>query len=259
MSPSPAEIQLALAERILGGDAPELEAWIDVPRGVDVYERLAAHTNGYPARICESLRESYPALSHILGDATFAALAERYLPFVPADQTNLNFIGSALPDFAASDPLARDLPFLPDLARFEWALHACFHARLAEPFCATACADWSPQDWSRARIDFQPGTALLRSDWPLRALRACRHVGREEVDVDLEEGPESVLVHRAGLDVVTRAVDGVEAEALERLLAGERLGRVTSDLAERGADAGAVSALFAGWVGAGLIADCRVG
>jgi hypothetical protein len=258
VSPSPAEIQLALAERILGGDAPELEAWIDVPPGVDAGERLSAHTDGYPARICESLCETYPALFHILGDATFAALAERYLPFVPADQTNLNFIGSALPDFAAGDSLARDLPFLSDLARFEWSVHACFHARLAEPFDATACADWSPQDWSRARIDFQPGTALLRSAWPLRALRECRQIAREEVDVDLEGRPEDVLVHRAGLDVVTRAIDGVEAEALERLLAGEPLGRVTADLAERGADAGAVSALFAGWVGSGLVADCRL-
>jgi hypothetical protein len=167
-------------------------------------------------------------------------------------------VGSALPDFAAGDPLARDLPFLPDLARLEWAVHACFHARLADPFDATACSRWSPQDWLRARVDFQPGTALLRSAWPLRALRECRRVAREEVDVDLVDRPESVLVHRAGLDVVTRAVDGAEAEALERLLAGERLGRVTDDLAERGADAGAVSALFAGWARSGLVADCRV-
>jgi len=256
VSPSPAEIQLGLAERILGGEAPELEAWIEVPPGVDVAVRLAAHTNGYPARIHESLRESYPALAHIMGDTTFAALVERYLAHVPADETNLNFVGSALPDFAADDPLARDLPFLSDLARLEWAVQACFHARLVDRFDLSACADWSPETWLDARIDFQPGTALVRSAWPVRALRECRHVAREEVDVELVDRPESVLVHRADLDVVTRVVDGVEAEALERLLAGESLGRVTGALAERGVDGGAVSAHFSGWAQAGLVAAC---
>jgi hypothetical protein len=259
VSPSPAEIQLALARRILGDDAPDLEAWIALPPGADAAERLAAHTHGYPARIRESLRETYPALAHILGDGDFAKLAERYLPHVPAGESNLNFIGSALPAFVAADPLARDLPFLPDLARLEWAVGECFHARLAGPFDAAACAAWTPADWSHARIDFQPGVALVRSRWPLRALRDCRNVAREEVDVELVDRPENVLVHREDLDVVTRAVDDGEAAALALLLAGAPLGRVAADLAGRGAQADAVSAYFAGWAGAGLIAGCRIG
>jgi hypothetical protein len=256
--PSLAEIQLALARRILGGDAPELDAWIAVPRGVDAAERLSAYTNGYPARIEESLREMYPALLHILGDRTFAELAERYLPHVPADEPNLNFVGSALPGFMAQDLLTRDLPFLPDLARLEWAVNDCFHAHLADPFDATACADWTPEGWSRVCIDFQPGVALVRSPWPVHALRECRHVAREDVDVDLVDRPENVLVHRADLEVVTRAVEDAEAEALDRLLAGEPLGRVAVSLAERGADADAVSSYFATWARSGLVADCRV-
>jgi hypothetical protein len=258
VSPSLAEIQLALAERILGGDAPDLDAWIAVPPGVDAAERLSAYTNGYPARIRESLREAYPALLHILGDRSFAELAERYLPHVPAGEPNLNFVGSALPGFVAHDSLARDLPFLPDLARLEWAVNDCFHARLADPFDALACEDWKPEAWSSACIDFQPGTALVRSPWPVRALRECRNVAREEIDVDLVDRPENVLVHRADLDVVTRVVDDTEAEALDLLLAGEPLGRVVADLAARGANADAVSSHFAAWARSGLIAHCRV-
>jgi len=257
VSPSPAEIQLALARRILGGDAPELDAWIALPRGVAAAERLSAHTNGYPARIQESLRETYPALAHILGETAFAKLAERYLPHVPAGESNLNFIGSALPGFVARDPLARDLPFLPDLVRLEWAVSDCFHARLSGPFDAAACTAWTPADWSRACIDFQPGVALVRSRWPLRALRDCRNTAREEVDVDLVDRPENLLIHRADLEVVTRAVDDAEAAALALLLAGEPLGRVAGDLAGRGAQADAVSAYFASWTGSGLIAGCR--
>jgi hypothetical protein len=257
--PTSAEIQRALAERILGGEAPELEAWIDVPRGVDAAKRLAAHINGYPARIEESLGETYPALRHVLGDGDFAELADRYRPHLPPGESNLGFVGSELPAFLTRERLVRDLPFLVDLARLEWAVWGCFHARLVASFEASTCAAWTPDEWSRACVHFQPGVAVVRSRWPVRSLRECRNVAREDVDLDLMNRPENVVVYREGLTVVTRAVADLEAEMLDRLAAGESLGRLAARIADRGASPAAVSTCFTTWADSGLIARCDLG
>jgi hypothetical protein len=257
VSPSLSELQRGVTARILGRDEPGVHRWIDVPAGVDTALRLAVYTGGYRARVMESLREAYPAAVNILGDGSFAALVERYAEQIPAELRNLNSVGAALPAFLSSDRLGRDLPFLPDLARLEWAVLECFHSEVADPFDASRCADWSDDDWAGARIGLQPGMALLRSAWPLRELRESRHLDRSAIDIDLANRPDRVLVYRAGFEVVAESVDEHEAAAIERLRAGQPLGEVTAALDAAGAEADAVSGFFGRWASLGLAVSCR--
>lgn len=257
MSPSLAELQRAVASHILSGEGPKLGDWICVPAGADVAARLAVYTRGYPARVTGSLREAFPAVANILGEDSFAALTARYLAHLPAELRNLNDVGAALPAYLRSDELRDDLPFLPDLAELEWAVVRCFHAKLETPFDASASSGWSMEDWARARIEFQPGLALVRSPWPLHQLRETRHRERSQIDVDLVGRPDQVLVFRRGFEVVVESIGDVEAEAIERLRAGAPLGNTTARLAGAGARAGALFELFGRWVSLGLIVACR--
>jgi hypothetical protein len=257
MQPSLAEQQRAMAARILGHEEGALEAWLVVPEGVDIATRLAVYTQGYPARIAESLREAFPATAHILGDGSFASLTERYLAQVPAAQRNLNYVGSALPELLKSDPLADELPFLPDLARLEWAVTQCFHGDPADPLDTSQCATWSMDDWASARIGFQPHMDLVCSAWPLSDLREARHTDRPDIDVDLVDRSDHVLVYRDGFEVVEESVDETEATAIQQLRAGGDLGEVTASLAAAGVRAETVNTLFGRWVSVGLVASCE--
>jgi hypothetical protein len=255
--PSLSELQHAVAERILGSPSPAVEDWIRLPPGVDCATRLAIYTDGYPARLAESLAESYPAVANILGAGSFAALASRYGEHPRSEVRNLNYVGVDLPSFLQSDSASEELPFLPDLARLEWAVLECFHARSEEPFDAAACRgrgrDWAMDDWALARVEFQPGVAVLRSPWPIRELRDTRDQEREDIDVDLVERPDCVLVYRQGFDVISEALEAPDACALERLKQGAPLGVVTAELAQAGAQGERVAQLFARWSSLGLV------
>jgi hypothetical protein len=133
----------------------------------------------------------------------------------------------------------------------------CFHAKLANAFDASVCSGWRVEDWERARIEFQPGLALVRSPWPLRELRETRHSERSQIDVDLVDRPDRVLVRRRGFEVVVESIGEVEAGAIERLHAGGPLGDTAARLAGAGVEAGAVFELFGRWISLGLIAACR--
>ena len=132
MRPSLAELQRALAARIVAGEGPDLDDWICVPSEADLATRVAVYVQGYPARIREALHETFPAVAHIVGDESFAALADRFARGVPADLRNLNLVGAALPAYLESDRASDDLPFLPALAELEWAVDRCFHSAHSE-------------------------------------------------------------------------------------------------------------------------------
>ena len=126
-------------------------------------------------------------------------------------------------------------------------------AAAGDPFDPIDCVDWSFDDWPRARIEFQPGLALLRSRWPLCALHATRHQERSEIDVDLEQGGECVLVFRRGFEVAVEAVPSREADAIEAFRAGATLAKVSDRLARDATRNADVVELFQRWVSAALI------
>jgi len=256
-SPTFAELQQSLATLVLDGCDVGLAHRVAVPPGVDVSTRLGVYSGGYPARLREALLEAFPAVAKILGDGSLASMVARYRPQVPTGWCNLNYVGRALPNFLLSDRLAEELPFLPDLARLEWCVVECFHARVGEPFDLATTASWELEDWATVRIAFQPGVALVSSPWPVHELRAARERERSEIDVDLVGRPQSVWVYRQGFEVVTELLGEVEASIAQGLLEGRTLGDVMHQLEAEGADAGSVLDLFARFATLGLVAACH--
>jgi hypothetical protein len=252
------ELQRVLTQHIVAGDGPPLDAWIRVPDGADPAARVAVYTEGYPARVTEALRETFPALANILGDGSLAGLSERYRAVLRDEPINLNDVGADLPHFLRTDPLTDRLPFLSELAELEWRVTRCFHAAVTSRFDPRDCADWSLDDWQGARIRFQPGLSLLRSDWPLRALYATRDQDRSEIDVDLEQGGECLLIFRRGFEVVVEALEPGEAAAIEAFLANSTLAEVSDQLARDAARNDEVVELFQRWVAASLVASVQL-
>ncbi len=257
MRPSLAELQRSLAARIVDGEGADLDAWICVPSEADPAARVAVYVQGYPARIREALRETFPAVAHILGEGSFAALATRYVKCLPADLRNLNLVGAALAAHLESDRASDDLPFLPALAELEWAVERCFHADLLVAFEPSVCSGWSLDDWGRAKVGFQPGLAIVCAPWPLRELRETCQSERSEIDVNLVDRHDRVLVYRRGFEVVVESVGAAEAQAIESLQNRELLGEVTAKLAGSGAEPGSVVGFFGRWVSLGLVVSCE--
>jgi hypothetical protein len=262
--PALRELQQWLAASILAPQHPEkvatgargLGSWITAPAGVVLSDRLAVYVNGYPARIQEALNEVFPALAHVVGPNTFAALIARYVAAVPLYSYNLNDAGENLADFLRTDELGDKLPFTPDLALLEWYVARAFHASERPPVDLSAFASWRLEDWDRAVLHFQPSVAVVRSAWPIREIWEARETPREEIDIDLQDRPDVVFVRRNGLEVQCTSINPIEADVLQELLDGKSLGDVSNNLIEQGQDAADVSRWFAGWMQAALIVCC---
>ncbi|MFN8643395.1 MAG: hypothetical protein U0802_17680 [Candidatus Binatia bacterium] len=177
----------------------------------------------------------------------------RYLRAAALRSYNLNDAGTELPAFLRTDPLGRELPFLPDLAGLERALTRAFHAADAAPLTAAHLAALAPESFLAGRVRFQPSVAVCASPWPIHALWLARETPHGEIDVDLTAG-EQVIVWRADLHVDCQPIAREPAAALQALLAGATV----VEVAERHDDLTAVVAWLADCIGRGLVVACAV-
>jgi hypothetical protein len=260
VAPTLRQLQQWMASLILHPqrlEAETPEAVVALPTRGTVNERLRVYSRGYPARVQEALRETFPALAHVIGSRALSSLTERYVRATRLRSYSLNDVGAALPGFIGHDPLATEFPFLPDLAQLEWRVAQAFHAWEQPPMDPQRLAKWGLREWSQATLRFQASVGLVSSAWPIRDLWRSRHTPVEEIDVDLCDRPDRVLVRRTGFDVSCESVPADEASVLTALLAGQRLGEITELLALQGSDPGLVSTWFARWMAAGMIVSCE--
>lgn len=173
-----------------------------IANGLSGARRLQVYRNSITAGLTEALRSIYPVIDRLVGNDFFDHAAKHYLAAHPSTTGNLHDLGSEFPGFLATFPGARDLIYLPDTARLEWAYHEVFHAPDHPPLDLASLASVNPADYARLHWRLHPACRLLESDFPI--LRIWQ-VNRDDTEcmetVDLTAGGIRLLVMRRGLEV----------------------------------------------------------
>lgn len=206
-----------------GQAAPPLAALVAAPwqRG------LAAYRTNAGALAERALLSAYPVVAALIGEESFAPMARQFWFGHPPERGDLACWGEALPGFLAGEPQLADVPYLADVARVEWALHCSAGAPDAVPFEPASFALLGQIEADQLTLRLPPGTALLRSGWPVVSL-VNAHVQQEPAfdavaaRVQARTG-ETALVWRQGLRPRLAACTDAEAALLEALLAGQSL------------------------------------
>lgn len=207
----PQEAEQALAEQVCS-------PWA---RGLKAYQ-----ANGHALAV-RALGASYPVLVQLLGVDSFASLARAYWHAQPPLLGDVADWGATLAGFLADSAQLRDEPYLPDVARVEWALHRCARASDAQADASTFPL-LMERDPDAVALVLAPGCAGVSSIWPvvsvitahLESVPELQEAGRR-----LAAGvAENALVWRQGLRPRVRPTWPGEAELVQALLAGQALG-----------------------------------
>lgn len=164
----------------------------------------------------------------LVGEAFFAEVADRFARAHPSTSGDLHRYGGALAAFLESYGPARDLAYLPDVARLEWAVAKAFHAADARAFDFAALAAIPEGERGAIGLALQPAATLLQSDYPITAIWEANQPDRDGTP-ERNEGAERALVHREGFVVQVRALAGDEWALLEALARGITLGELADD------------------------------
>lgn len=95
---------------------------------LDKQDCVDIYTRGYTARLTEALGETFEATWWVLGDDDFLALCADFISITPSFYFDLSEYGSDFPAFLKQQSQIQEIPFLYDLASFEWAFKNIFHS-----------------------------------------------------------------------------------------------------------------------------------
>lgn len=164
---------------------------------------LQIYRNNIFNKLTDALGACYPVVQKLVGEGFFGFLADAYIRRWPPRSGDVHDVGSALPEFLAAFEPARSLPYLPHVARLEWAWHESYHAADAAPLIPETLGAVSPEVYANIVFQLHPSARLLESAFPcLRIWQVNQPDFDGEPAVNLDAGAEQLLVIRHGLEVM---------------------------------------------------------
>jgi hypothetical protein len=253
-----AELRRALLEGTDGEPARALGAEI-LADGLDVEARLGIYRHHVLTTLTAVLRETFAVVARLVGDGFFAFAADAYVRREPPHGPCLAEYGAGFAGFLAAFPPCRDLVYLPDVARLEWAMHAAFHAEEASGLEIGRLRAIPAEAAAALVFRLDPSLALLASPWPVdRIWRANQPGADPDAIVDLGAGSVHLEIRRIGDDVVLATLPPAAHAFRATLLAAGTLGAAAEAALALDAAfdvAGALHGLFADGLVIGLEAS----
>lgn len=206
------------ASLLAGGDAAASRiraGKLSARRRLDIYRH-----NVY-SNLRGTLKDIYPVVLAIVGDAFFHQAADLFVQTTPSRSGDLNQFGGEWPAFLGVYPHARELPYLPDVARLEWAWHEAFHAGEAPALDLVRLAAVAPEKHSSLRFNLHPSVRLIKSTFPILRIWEVNQPGYEgEIEVNWDVPAETLLMRRDagdGASVVIERTGAAEYAFLNAL------------------------------------------
>ncbi len=170
--------------------------------GLSPERRLRIYRNNVFHGLTEALAAVYPVIQRLVGEDFFRMLAQRFIPTHSSRSGNLHDFGQELARFLHVFYPAQSLPYLPDVARLEWAYHRAFHAADACAIDITSFEDAATAHADSLRFTLNPAAAIIESDYPILTIWETNQDGFEgDSRVVLDGTGDRVLVNRAAYDI----------------------------------------------------------
>jgi len=219
--------------------------------------RFGVYRNNVNVGLVEALMATYPVVLRLVGEEFFRGMARVYVGgTLPKTPVLIQYGG----DFAAFidgfEP-ARSLPYLPDVARLEWAWNVAYNAADRDPLAPEALAGIDPDRIASLTFDLHPSLQIVSSRWPVLEIWQTNTNDAAVQPVDLARGGGDVLVLRPAYEVELRKLPPGGAAFLSALADGLSLGAAFEQAAAGTADFD-LTVNLQGVIGAGGIVGFRL-
>jgi uncharacterized protein (UPF0276 family) len=171
----PAAHQAAFGNALL--DAADAGPAVSLIKGEAVAQRLGIYRGNLSANWEKGLSAAFPVVQQLVGEAFFSALARAYGKACPSPDPDLNLFGARFAQFLGGFEHVAQFPYLPDMARLEWALHLSYYAPDVQALDLADLAGLPPAAVESMRLQLRPASSLLRSDWAVAQLWLAHQPG----------------------------------------------------------------------------------
>lgn len=221
-----AELQQRFADAL---DAPEgATPGFGVAGKAPASERMDIYRRAIFANYRKALAASYPTVRRLAGELAFADAVDAFVAAQPSTSGDLNDYGDTFAAFLGAYPPAAEVPYLPDVARLEWAIDEANRAAdvTGSPDAVLAALTTVPADrLGSLTLRLAPSCRLIDSAFPLFRIWQVNQAGYGGDDrVDVDGAGDTLLVRRDASGIGIERLGAGEFAWLAALADGATLG-----------------------------------
>ena len=215
-----------------------LRARLSVPDGVrrEVQptreRRFRVYRNNVKASLVAALAARFPVVGRLVGEEFFTAMALVFVERHPPRSPVLAEYGAAFAGFLEGFDPAADQPYLPDIARLEWARQVAYHSADAGAVDISRLVELPPEVLGSVRLGLHPATAVVPSRWPIVSIWTTNTHDETPRAPAADWAGETALVTRLHLDVLVHRLPPGADLLVAELARGIALG-AAADAASR--------------------------
>ena len=191
--------------------------------------RFAVYRNNVKASLIAALVAKFPVVHRLVGEEFFEATALVFIERLPPRSPVLAEYGGDFAVFLETFEPAADLPYLPDVARLEWARQRAFHAADATPVAIDRLAALAAADIGSARLVLHPAAAVVVSPWPIVSIWTTNTFDAEVRRIGPDRPGETALVTRPDHEVLVSLLPPGADLLLAALEEGTMLGEAMTN------------------------------
>ena len=210
--------QSAFVRALLDPELPPPNG-VEASHGFAPERRFAIYRNNVCVGLVDALAERFPICLQLVGDEFFRAMAQCYvrerLPRTPM----LFEYGDEFATFVSDFAPARELAYLADVARLEYAVGQAYHAADAAPLSLDFLRALSHERLDSATAVLHPSTHVVASAYPIVSIWR-RHMSDDKMTpVELDQGEEALVV-RPELAIKVAALPAGGSAFIDALTSG---------------------------------------
>lgn len=187
-----AELQQKFLDDICKGSKESLN--LIEADGMEASARLQVYRNNMLFILTDLLSAIYPVLKKLVGDDFFNATARAFIAKNTPHSGNMHLYGAHMAVFLADFPPAQQLPYLPDVARLEWAWHKAFYALDVKPLDTSVLVSVI-EGGEEPSFNLHPSCTLLASPYPVQDIWQVNKYD-EDKTINLNAGGVHILIYR---------------------------------------------------------------
>ncbi|MES2316056.1 MAG: DUF692 family multinuclear iron-containing protein [Pseudomonadota bacterium] len=186
-------------------------------------DRFSLYRGNLSATWDKVLSNAFPVIRQLLGEEFFSALSRAFGRTHPSTSPDLNEFGAAFSHFLAGFEHVAEYPWLPDMARLEWALHRSYYGPDRAALAADALAALSPEQFELARFTLHPAASLFQSSWAVVPQWLAHQAGEPALPAVMDS-PSFAVIARPRWKTELASLSGAQFAALAALANGASMG-----------------------------------
>lgn len=200
-------------------------------------ERLNVYRANIFSNHLLALTDTYPVCKKLVGENYFRQLADSYLWAYPPKVQDLNEYGGYFAEhleyLVTSRADAANLPFLPDMARLEWAVYQSRRAKIDPAFDFCGLDRLSEKQRSEVMFTLSASLSLLSSKYPIHLIWESNSDGlKPSHQINLDQGECNLVIWSIAWRPMLRAVEWSKYQILEAIQQNKLIADLTSVFGE---------------------------